>query len=120
MNLNALATGLTGLVQPAIAAIVQGSTGYTTAADGSQVPTYAPAQQTQVQVQALTQADIRHIEGMNIQGQTASVYMPGNWNGIIRTQGGGDLLTFNGATWRVIAVPEQWPDWTRVIVCRQP
>lgn len=120
MNLNALATAVTGAITPTTIVTITVDAGYTTAADGTTTPTPSTPIQVYGQVQALTQADLRQAEGLNIQGQLASVYLPGEWSGVIRvTQQGGTTLAFNGQTWLVVSVPEQWPNWTRVIVCLQ-
>lgn len=120
MNLQALTSAVTAAVTPLTAATLRVSTGWIPGPGGVQQPSYAPDQQVMVQVQALTQPDIDHTEGLNLQSQNASIYLPGNWNGIIRQESkGGDLILIDGAEWLIMAVPEQWPDWTRVIACRQ-
>lgn len=119
MNLQSLASAATTAITPSIAITIKVSTGSTTSADGSRVATYSE-QAVAGQVQALTQSDLRQIEGMNVQGQLASVYLPGDFNGIIRANSaGGDVLVFGGQTWKIVSVPEQWPNWTRVIACLQ-
>lgn len=120
MNLNALATAVTGAITPTTIVTITVDAGYTTAADGTTTPTPATPMQVYGQVQALTQADLRQTEGLNIQGQLASVYLPGQFAGVIRaSQQGGTQMAFNGQNWLVVLVPEQWADWTRVVVCLQ-
>ncbi|STM78059.1 Uncharacterised protein [Escherichia coli] len=73
-----------------------------------------------VQKQAVTQADLRHLDNLNQQGVFATLYTDGNWCGLNRArQQGGDKFVIGDETWLVIEVPEIWPDWTRVIVCLQ-
>lgn len=119
MNLFSLASSVTGVVQPNVAITVQVMTGATTSADFSRTPTYT-SRTTTGQQQALTQADLRHVDGMNVQGEMASFYLTGDFNGVIRGVGqGGTNLLVNSQTWKVVSVPEQWPNWTRVIACLQ-
>ncbi|EUL75697.1 hypothetical protein P831_04273 [Klebsiella aerogenes UCI 28] len=73
-----------------------------------------------VQKQALSQADIRHMDNLNIQGILVNIWTNGNWCGLDRDkQQGGDKFVIGDETWLVVAVPEIWPDWTRVIACQQ-
>lgn len=99
--------------------------GYTTAADGKQTPgqTSTPVC---ANVQALSGTDLRHVDGLNLQGVMRSVYLYGDVEGIVRAQGkGGDMLQFpmtpGGAVqnWLVTQVMETWPHWARVIVTLQ-
>jgi hypothetical protein len=119
MNLNRLAAGIVGAVNPQVSISVQLSTGSTTNPDGTQTPTYTTSTATG-QVQPLGSQDLRRLDGLNIQGVTAKVYLNGDFEGVFRVLGkGGDLLTFNGQTYLVTAVLERWPDWTCVGVTMQ-
>lgn len=120
MNLHGIASAAIGVVNPLITAQVSQSTGYTTASSGKQAPSYAAPITLQIQKQELSFKDLQHVDGLNIQGELCSVYLPGQVFGADRgTAKGGDLFVFNGDTWLVVAVPEQWPDWCRVILCKQ-
>lgn len=126
MNLHGIVAGAIGTVNPLITAQILASNGYDTEADGSQVPKYLPAQDVQIQVQALQYNDIAQLDGLNIQGERRAVYLYGDWNGIVREdQKGGDLLLFPAQkggppkTWLVVFVFENWPDWTKVAVTLQ-
>jgi hypothetical protein len=120
VNLNTLAAAVTGMVSPLTPIVITPEVGYTTAPDGTLTPNPSAQVQTSGQVQALSQSDLKQIEGLNLQGEMASVYLPGEWSGVIRvTQQGGTTLAFNNQTWLVVSVPEQWPNWTRVIACLQ-
>lgn len=120
MNLHGIVSGAIGTVNPPISAQVSQSTGYTTSPSGKQVPSYAAPVTVTIQKQELSFKDLQHIDGMNLQGELCSVYLNGAIYGVDRgTAKGGDLFAFNGQTWLVVAVPEQWPDWCRVILCLQ-
>jgi hypothetical protein len=120
MNPHGIVRGAIGAVNPMIFATVGSSTGYTTNADGSRVPTYAVTPDVPIQVQALTGKEIERLNNLGIQGVLRAVYMTGSANGIVRKYGeGGDLLTFNGQTWLATTVLESWPDWTKLAVTLQ-
>lgn len=120
MNLRQIANSATRSVNPNIPITILPSNGYTIAAGGKQIPAYAPEITTQGQVQQLTAADLRKLDGMNIQGAVYAVFLNGQWDGVIRAnQQGGDVMKFKGQTWLVTAVLEQWPDWTKVAVTLQ-
>lgn len=101
------------------------SAGYATAPDGTRTPTQASTQ-IRANVQALSGTDLRLAEGLNMQGVMRSVYLHGDVEGIVRSDGkGGDILQFPlvpGGTvhnWLVTQVMETWPTWCRVIVTLQ-
>jgi hypothetical protein len=126
MNLQGITAGAVGAVNPFITAQIKASTGYATAADGTQVPTYAAPANVQIQVQALQYNDIVQLDGLNIQGDRRAVYLQGDWNGIIRAdKKGGDLLIFPrlkggpNETWLVVFIFENWIDWTKCAVTLQ-
>lgn len=120
MNLHGLAAGAIGAVNPFIAGTLTASAGYTTSADGTQVPAYAAPVTAMIQVQALTYSDLQQVSGLNIQGEARAVYLYGDWNGVLRPEAkGGDLIAFNGQQWLVKQTTETWPDWCRVIAVRQ-
>jgi hypothetical protein len=107
-------------VNPLVPISIQRSTGYTTNADGTQVPTYASPVSVFAQIQALTYTDLTQIDGMNIQGERRSVYINGRTDAIIRgNREGGDLITWNGIVWLNVHVLEYWPDWCKFIITRQ-
>lgn len=120
MDLHGIASGAIGAVNPFIPAMVYQSTGYTTAPDGSRAPGYAAPVQVSIQKQELSFKDLQHVDGLNLQGVFCSVYLSGSIYGVDRgTAAGGDKFVFNGQTWLVVSVPEQWPSWCRVILCLQ-
>lgn len=125
MNLHQIVSGAIGTVNPFVSAVVETSTGYTTAADGARTPTFDPLP-IDVQVQALTFRDLTQLDGLNIQGTRRAIYTNGFVAGVIRVAGkGGDLITFapgtlpEGDTWLCALVLEQWPDWCKIAITLQ-
>ena len=117
MDLRGIANTVTDTVNPNISVTVQASTGYTVGAGLKQVPSYAAPVTGFAQVQALTAADLRHLDGLNIQGATRSIILRGELNAIVRVNAqGGDLVQFGGQTWLTVALLEQWPLWTRAAI----
>ncbi len=125
MNLHGIVRGVISAVNPDQTIALLRSTGYTTDAASKQIPTFAtltgPAQ-----VQASSGKDIERMNNLNIQGIFRTVYLYGNWVGIVRADSkGGDILKFPqvpGAVvqdWKIVNVKETWPDWCSVIVCLQ-
>jgi hypothetical protein len=99
--------------------------GYATAPDGTRTPN-TTSQEVQANVQALSGTDLRHTDGLNLQGVMRAVYLYGDVEGIVRADGkGGDILQFPmtpGGTvhnWLVTLVAESWPTWCKVIVTLQ-
>jgi hypothetical protein len=126
MNLHALVRGTITAINPDRTISLKRSNGYTTSANGKQVPTYAATVSGVAQIQALSGGDLRHMNNLNITGIMRKVYLYGNWMGIIRTdKTGGDVLTFpqvpGGADqdWNVVSVFETWDTWCAVGVVLQ-
>lgn len=121
MNLHNIVSGAIGAINPFQAANVQYSNGYTTAADGSQVPSYIEVDNVPVQVQALTAKELQHLASLNIQGVMKALYLNGNSQGVVRPLGqGGDLFTLVSGTWLVTTVLETWDTgWCKVAVTLQ-
>ncbi len=117
MDLRGIANQSTDTVNPNISVTVLASTGYTIGAGLKQVPAYADTVTGFAQVQALTAADLRHLDGLNIQNATKSIILRGELNAVVRTNSqGGDIVQFGGQTWLTVAVLEQWPLWTRAAI----
>ena len=119
MNLHAIVTPLISTVNPPTPGTVRVSTGYTTADDGSQVPTYAPPAPVTMQVQALSTKELAHTDSLNLQGTLRAVYVNGAFEGENRRAGkGGDLFTFAGNDWLVVTVLEPWDNdgWCKLVV----
>lgn len=101
------------------------NSGYTTDDAGKRTATTTTTT-ILAQIQGLSASDLRHIDGLNIQGVMRSVHMKGNVQGVVRADSkGGDILQFpeipgeSNKNWRVIQVMETWPEWSRVIVVLQ-
>lgn len=128
MNLHGIVSGAIGTVNPFVTATVQRSTGYTTNADGSRVPTYTTFTAS-MQAQALTYTDLIQLDALNIQGIRRKIYLntaSGDVEGVVRAgQRGGDVLTFpngtfpEGNVWLAAHVLEHWPDWQAVAITLQ-
>ena len=117
MDLRSISNVVTDCVNPNILVTVQASTGYTVGAGLKQVPSYAPAVTGYAQVQALSSADLRHLDGLNIQGATKSIILRGELNAAVRAHSqGGDMVTLGADTFLTVAVLEQWPLWTRAAI----
>ena len=117
MDLRGIANAATDCVNPNISVTVQASAGYTVGAGLKQIPAYAAPVTGFAQVQALTAADLRHLDGLNIQNATKSIILRGELNAVVRTHSqGGDLVTISSDTWLTVAVLEQWPLWTRAAI----
>lgn len=109
VNLHSIVAPIVAAVNPMTAAVWKQSTGSTTNSDGSRTPIYAADQPMQIQNQALTAQDLRHLDALNVQNVTRKVWANGSLQGVNRATGqGGDLLVFGGRTWLVTIVFETW------------
>ena len=120
MDLRSIANTVTDTVNQNIAVTVLASTGYTIGSGLKPVPSYAAPVIGYAQVQALTQADLKHLDGLNIQGATQSIILRGPLCAVVRNNAkGGDLVTFGGQTFLTVAILENWPLWTRAALVLQ-
>jgi hypothetical protein len=122
VKLQGIASRYVRAVNPPLAATLRVSTGYTVAEDGTQIPTYQDFLGLEIDIQALSAGEIKHLDALNIQGIMRGVWMPGNIEGLDRPAGkGGDLLVFNGQLWLVTQVLETWDasGWCHVAVTLQ-
>lgn len=132
INLRSMANRLTSGVNPNVTADLLVSTGYVTDASGLQIPTYAEPEPVVVQVQALTQKELQHLDKLNITNGQAGVFVDRQLNSADRSTGsGGDVFQFpdtpnvpadlRGSEWLVVAVLEGWPGsgWCRAAITRQ-
>lgn len=117
MDLRSIANTVTDTINPNISVTVKASTGYTIGSGLKQVPSYAAPVTGFAQVQALTAADLRHLDGLSIQGATKSIILRGELNAIVRVNSqGGDIVIIGTQTWLTVAVLEQWPLWSRCAI----
>lgn len=121
MNLHKVVSGTISAVNQNRRATLQTSNGSVTNPDGSRTPQYNNSIMVTAQIQALSQQDLRHLEGLNIQGSQRSIYLSGMLNGVQRPSAlGGDLVTlYDGTIWLTTAVIEQWDSWVKVAVTLQ-
>lgn len=117
MDLHAAVSGAIGAVNPFVSAQYLKSTGTTTNPDGSRTPSYAAPVDVSIQKQELSFKELQQVQNLNLQGIMRSIYMEGAAYGVYRVAGtGGDKFVIGDQTWLVVAVPELWPDWCKVIV----
>ncbi len=120
MDLRGIANTVSDAINPNIPVSVQASTGYTIGAGLKQIPSYAAPVSGYAQVQALTQADLRHLDGLNIQNATKAIILKGELNAVVRSHSqGGDLVTIGNDNFLTVAVLEQWPLWSRCAITLQ-
>ena len=119
MNLHGVVKSAIGVVNPFIPAILAHNAGYVTQPDLSRVAAYEYFT-ARIQVQAVTEDQLTFNTNQGFQGVLRSVYLDGDWSGIIKAdQKGNDLLTFGGYDWMITQVLETWSDWSHVIVAQQ-
>lgn len=126
LNLHAMVRTLISTVNSDITAALKRNAGYTTNAAGKRVPAYETTTGS-IQVQALSNGDLKHMNDLNIQGIMRKVYMYGDWGGPVRADAtGGDVLVFPhrdniAAEWKIVTVFEAWdgPGWSCVGVVLQ-
>lgn len=115
LNLHATVRGAIQSLNPDISAMYLASTGYSPNSAGKQVPQYAAPVTVKIQAQPPTGKDLKHMEFLNIQGTTRTVFLYSDPEAIDRVNAkGGDLLQFpqfSGApadNWLVKAIAETW------------
>lgn len=110
MNLHGIVAPYIGAVNPQVPVTIRFSIGNTTAADGTQIPSYSAPVAMQAQIQALTYRDLQQLDGLNLNGTRRGIYLYGDVQGVVRvSQKGGDLVTFpDGSVWLVALALETW------------
>lgn len=120
MDLRGIANSVSNAVNPNIIVSVKRSTGSTAGASANgykQVATYAAPVSGPAQLQALDNAELKQLDGLNLQGVLRAIYLRGALAGVIRAgSAGGDIVTFGGQTWLVVRVFETWPLWTKAAI----
>lgn len=120
MNLRNVISGAVSSIVPQVAVTILVSSGYTVAADYSQVPTYAAPLNTFGRLQPLSAQDLKKLDSLNIQNVEQKLWINGNFEGVFRVLGkGGDLIQIAGRTYLVTAVIERWADWCSLGITMQ-
>jgi hypothetical protein len=120
MNLHKLVRGAIATVNPDITAVIRRSDGSAPGPGRTLVPKYLPDEPVTLQLQPLSGSELRHTEGLNMQGLFKSVHISGSSFSVLRGRKlGGDLLIIDGEEWLVVQPLELWPDWCRLLVCLQ-
>ena len=124
MNLFGIVSAAVSCVNPREWVTVESSVGYITNADGTRVPNAPTMTRILAQCQESTYDDLQQNGGINLSGENLTVYLAGNWSGVVRAdQKDGDvLIRANGTRWLVVAIPENWRDldgWTKALITRQ-
>ena len=125
INLRAMANSITSAINPNIPAVLKRSIGYVTDDAGVRVNTFME-QNIVIQSQSMTSKELQLVESLGLQGYTRAVHLNGNIEGLRRhVEQGADILTFKQhddaepMDWLVVQVMESWPNWCRVLLCRQ-
>lgn len=122
VNLRARANVLTRRINPNISIGLRRYAGMTVADDGAQTPAYADSVPIAGQVQAISKKDVEHLASLNISDCERMVYADTQLQATDRReQSGGDLLTFEGRVWLVVAIMEGWSTagWCRAALSKQ-
>ena len=122
MNLRNRANVLTSRINPNLSIGLERYVDYAVGADGTVTPNYEPSVPIVGQVQALGKKDIDHLSMLNISNCERMVYVNFQLQATDRVeQTGGDLLTFEGRKWLVMAIMEGWSTagWCRAAVSKQ-
>jgi hypothetical protein len=122
MNLLGDVIGFISSINPMVQATVQKSTGYTTNADGTQVPTYTTLV-ANVQVQGLVEREfavLHQVDNQSMNSVNRKMFAFGSINMNIRAiHEGGDILQIGTTYWKVVRIFETWPDWCAVVIRQQ-
>ncbi len=122
MNLNAIAGSVIAAVNPPTPLCILISNGNSANADFTRNPSYKPPIMRMGQVQPLSTGDIRHIDGLGLEGVHRAIYINGKVDGLVRVENkGGDLIIADGKVWLVTEVSENWGNgqWVKALVTLQ-
>jgi hypothetical protein len=109
INLRASANRMTSAINPNMVVQWQAFAGYATGPDGKTAAAYTAPVALIAQVQALSKAEIEHIDALNLSPCERAIYCNGQLQAFDRAaQTGGDLLFFEGRQWLVMAILEGW------------
>ena len=125
MNLSAIANGMTSSVNPNMQAILKVNEGYEVDDYGDQIPKFIEHTIT-IQTQSMSTADLERLNYASQQGQFLYAYANGSISALRRSLGkGSEMMVFKPygedaeAEWLVKQVVESYPDWVKVVLCRQ-
>lgn len=127
MDLRGIANAASNAVNANIIVTVTPSTGYTIGAAGKQIPAYGPPVTGPAQIQALDNADLKQVNGLNLQGDLRAIYLKGALAGVVRRNSqGGDIVTIAApaptpliGTWLIAKMLESWPNWSKAVIVLQ-
>jgi hypothetical protein len=120
MNLRGIANRATRVINSNTPVTIYKSIGYTIGVGRKQMPDYAPPVSGMAQIQALDSVELKHLDGLNIQGTIRALYLTGDLKNVIRPeQTGGDLVEIDGQTWLTVKVLEHWEFWVKVAIVLQ-
>lgn len=124
MNLRNIANKHIQCINPDQSITWKRSTGWKIV-DFVQVPSYEEIE-CLGNVQALSDAQLKHANDMNLSGVMRSVYLSQNAMGVsFRQIRGGDILSFrefedvDPTEWKVVHSAETWDNWCHVICVQQ-
>lgn len=117
MDLFGIANNVADVVNQNTGIIYYQSNGFTIGAGAKQIPAYLDGVDGFGNIQALDAIDLKHMEGMNIQGVVRAIYVYGDAAGVIRPDTrGGDLINVCGQAWLVKMVLEHWSTWVKAAI----
>lgn len=120
MDLRSIANAAIQTVNPDITVEVWKSNGYTIGAGLKQIPSYEAPVFGPAQIQALSSDELKQIDGLNISGVSKVIYFKGALNGVVKPDSkGGDLVKWNGKTWLIVKILENWEVWTKAVIIYQ-
>ncbi|MDS7935665.1 hypothetical protein RMB03_17410 [Acinetobacter sp. V91_7] len=125
MNLRGLANGVTSTVNRNTPATLKVNIGYETSPSGKQVPKFENEPVT-IQLQSIETKDLERLNLVSQQAQYSFAYLNGRVSAIRRSKGAGsEQLIFKPygedeeVIWNVTKVIESYPNWVKVLICRQ-
>ncbi|MFZ4835764.1 hypothetical protein [Rouxiella sp. Mn2063] len=117
MNLRKIANSATRKVNPNITVELLKYDGQTMGQGRKPIPSYTTHTGISIQLQPLSGDDLKHIDGLNIQGLIKSIHVNGSYFSVQREkEQGGDIFIIGDEQWLVVKPVELWPDWCRLIV----
>jgi hypothetical protein len=120
INVRGLANNIANVINDNCPVTILRSDGYTIGDGRKQIPKYEYPISGNAQVQALDHADLKQLQGLNMEGVYRAIYLCGSLHGVIRKTGeGGDLVKYNNQTWLITKILETWPTWTKAVICLQ-